>query len=51
MTFTGVGGAYAWTPKGDTKNRTHFVLQVKNGQFVSTGIKIDESGLEALRKA
>jgi ABC-type branched-subunit amino acid transport system substrate-binding protein len=51
MNFTGVGGAYAWTAKGDTKNRTHFVLQVKGGQFVSTGVKIDETGLEALRKA
>jgi len=51
MTFDGVGGAYAWTPKGDTKNRTHFVLQVKGKQFVSTGIKIDESGLEVLRKS
>ncbi len=51
MTFDGVGGAYAWTAKGDTKNRTHFVLQVKGTQFVSTGIKIDETGLEVLRKA
>ncbi len=50
MTFAGVGGDYAWTAKGDTKNRPHYVLQVKGGQFVSTGIRIDESGLESLRK-
>ena len=51
MTFSGVGGAYAWTAKGDTKNRAHFVLQVQGKRFVSTGIKIDETGLEVLRKA
>ncbi len=51
MTYSGVGGTYAWTPKGDTKNRTHFVLQVQGKRFVSTGIKIDETGLEVLRKA
>ncbi len=51
MSFEGVGGVYAWTAKGDTKNRTHFVLQVRGKQFVSTGIKIDETGLEVLRKA
>lgn len=51
MTFDGVGGAYAWTAKGDTKNRPHYVLQVKDKKFVSTGIQIDESGLEVLRKA
>ena len=51
MEFDGVGGHYAWTAKGDTKNRTHFVLQVKGPQFVSTGIRIDETGLDVLRKA
>ena len=51
MTFNGAGGAYAWTAKGDTKDRTHSVLQVKGGRFVSTGIKIDETGLDVLRKA
>lgn len=50
MTFDGVGGAYAWTGKGDTKNRPHYVLQVQGKRFVSTGIKIDESGLEVLRR-
>ena len=51
MTFNGVGGAYAWTAKGDTKNRPHYVLQVHGKRFVSTGIKVDETGLEVLRKA
>ena len=51
MTFNGVGGAYAWTAKGDTRNRAHFVLQVQGRRFVSTGIAIDETGLESLRKA
>ena len=51
MTYNGVGGAYAWTAKGDTKNRPHYVLEVKGGRFVSTGIRIDETGLEVLRKA
>ncbi len=51
MSFSGVGGAYAWTAKGDTKNRPHYVLQVQGKRFVSTGIKIDETGLEVLRKA
>lgn len=49
MQFDGAGGHFAWTQKGDTKNRTHFVLQVRDGKFVSTGIKIDEHGLESLR--
>ena len=51
MTFNGVGGAYAWTAKGDTKNRPHYVLQVQGKHFASTGIKIDETGLEVLRKS
>ena len=34
MTYSGVGGDYAWTAKGDTKNRTHFVLQVQGKRFV-----------------
>jgi ABC-type branched-subunit amino acid transport system substrate-binding protein len=51
MTFDGVGGAYAWDAKGDTKNRTHFVLQVKGKEFVSTGIRVDETGLDVLRKS
>lgn len=51
ITFNGVGGAYAWTAKGDTKNRPHYVLQVQGKRFVSTGVKIDETGLEVLRRA
>ncbi len=50
MSFDGVGGTYAWTAKGDTRNRPHYVLQVQGKRFVSTGIKVDETGLEVLRK-
>ncbi|PZQ47570.1 MAG: hypothetical protein DI556_17140 [Rhodovulum sulfidophilum] len=47
--FEGVGGAYRWDEKGDVKDRTFAVIQVKDGAFASTGASVDETGLEALR--
>lgn len=49
MTFTGAGGKYAWDAKGDVKDRTFAVVQVKDGKFASTGQQVDETGLEKLR--
>lgn len=48
-TFEGVGGKYNWDAKGDVKDRTFAVIKVKDGAFVSTGAKVDETGLDALR--
>jgi len=49
--FEGVGGHYAWDAKGDVKDRTFAVITVKDGKFASTGASVDETGLDALRKA
>ena len=48
-TFEGVGGKYNWDEKGDVKDRTFAAITVKDGHFVSTGVKVDETGLDALR--
>jgi branched-chain amino acid transport system substrate-binding protein len=48
--FTGAGGKYAWDAKGDVKGRTFAVITVKNGKFASTGLLVDETGLEKIRK-
>jgi branched-chain amino acid transport system substrate-binding protein len=47
--FDGAGGHYAWNAKGDVTGRTFAVIQVKGGKFTSTGLSVDESGLEKLR--
>ena len=47
--FDGAGGFYRWDAKGDVKDRTFAVIQVKDGGFVSTGASVDETGLDALR--
>jgi branched-chain amino acid transport system substrate-binding protein len=47
--FEGAGGHYEWDAKGDVKNRTFAVIQVKDGAFHSTGAQVDEKGLEKLR--
>ena len=47
--FDGAGGHYAWDAKGDVKGRTFAVIQVKDGKFASTGMTVDETGLESLR--
>ena len=47
--FDGAGGHYAWDAKGDVKGRTFAVIQVKGGKFASTGLQVDETGLESLR--
>jgi branched-chain amino acid transport system substrate-binding protein len=49
MTFEGAGGHYAWDEKGDVKNRTFAVIQVKDETFASTGLVVDETGLAKLR--
>lgn len=48
-TFEGVGGTYNWNEKGDVESRTFAVVTVKDGAFASTGITVDETGLEVLR--
>jgi branched-chain amino acid transport system substrate-binding protein len=48
-TFEGAGGRYAWNAKGDVQNRTFAVIQVRGGRFTSTGLSVDERGLESLR--
>ena len=47
--FEGAGGHYEWDSKGDVKNRTFAVVQVKGGKFVSTGQSVNQAGLEKLR--
>lgn len=47
--FEGAAGHFEWNENGDVKNRTRPVVQVKNGTFTSTGISVDETGLEKLR--
>ncbi len=47
--FEGAGGHYAWDAKGDVTGRTFAVIQVKGGKFTSTGLSVDETGLEKLR--
>ena len=49
MTFHGAGGHYAWDEQGDVRDRTFAVIQVVDGDFVSTGQSVDETGLDALR--
>lgn len=49
MRFEGAGGAYAWNAKGDVKDRTFAVVQVKGNRFTSTGQSVNEKGLEKLR--
>jgi branched-chain amino acid transport system substrate-binding protein len=49
MSFSGAGGKYAWDAKGDVKDRTFAVVQVKDGKFTSTGKAVDETGLQKLR--
>ena len=49
MSFSGAGGKYAWDQKGDVKDRTFAVIQVKDGKFASTGESVIETGLEKLR--
>ncbi len=49
INFSGAGGDYAWDEKGDVSGRTFAVIKVVDGQFVSTGQGVDETGLEALR--
>lgn len=49
MSFEAAGGKYAWDAKGDVKDRTFAVIQVKDGKFTSTGESVIETGLEKLR--
>ena len=49
LSLEGAGGKYAWDEKGDVKDRTFAVIQVKDGKFSSTGKSVDETGLSVLR--
>ncbi|MEM8551501.1 MAG: ABC transporter substrate-binding protein [Pseudomonadota bacterium] len=49
MNFQGAGGQYAWDEKGDVKDRTFAVIEVTGDGFKSTGLSVDEDGLEVLR--
>jgi branched-chain amino acid transport system substrate-binding protein len=49
MSFSGAGGKYSWDEKGDVKDRTFAVIQVKDGKFASTGQSVNEAGLAKLR--
>jgi ABC-type branched-subunit amino acid transport system substrate-binding protein len=49
MKIEAAGGAYAWDKKGDVKGRTFAVVEVKGGKFTSTGLGVDETGLEKIR--
>lgn len=49
MTYDGAGGKFAWSAKGDPKDRSMAVITVRDGKFASTGMTVDQSGLEKLR--
>ncbi|MGH2339899.1 ABC transporter substrate-binding protein [Segnochrobactraceae bacterium EtOH-i3] len=49
MTYDGAGGHFAWSEKGDPKDRSMAVITIKDGQFASTGIQVDQTGLDKLR--
>jgi len=47
--FEGAGGNYSWNARGDVVNRTFAVINVRDGRFTSTGLSVNENGLERLR--
>ncbi|HEY0188365.1 MAG TPA: ABC transporter substrate-binding protein [Cellulomonas sp.] len=43
--FTGAGGSYAWDDAGDVADKPLAVIEVEDGEFASSGLTVDTTGL------